>query len=299
MTNTVLILGPTGRIGRHADQAFTAAGWSVRRFRRDQDLTHAARGADVIVNGWNPPYSQWQAQVPGLTDRVIAAARTSGATVIIPGNVYVFGPDMPALIGHDTPHRARHPLGLVRRRMEEAYREADIRTIVLRAGDFLDDHLSGNWFDTIIAKPAAKGRLSYPGATDIAHAWGWLPDLARAMVALAENRDTLPRFSDLGFAGHTLTGAELAAACGRVLGRPVAAKRMSWLPLHLARPFWSEARHILEIRYLWDVPHHLDGRALNRILPDLVQTPLASVLAHALQHDISPDQTRARSPVAV
>jgi len=299
MTDTALILGATGRIGRHADQAFSAAGWNVRRFRRGQDLTRAARGADVIVNAWNPPYSRWQAEVPGLTNMVIAAARASGATVIIPGNVYVFGPDMPALIGPEAPHRADTPLGLVRRQMEAAYRKAGIRTIVLRAGDFLDDQPSGNWFDKVIAKRAAKGRLSYPGATDIAHAWAWLPDLTRAMVGLADIRETLPEFSDLAFPGHTLTGAELATSCGQALGRPVIARRMSWLPVHLARPVWSEARHLLEMRYLWDVPHKLDGRALDRLLPNRAQTPLASVLARALQLEIDPDQPVARGTIAV
>jgi nucleoside-diphosphate-sugar epimerase len=299
MPNTALILGATGRIGRHADRAFSDAGWTVRRFRRGKDLTQAARGADVIVNGWNPPYCKWQAEVPALTARVIAAAQSSGATVIIPGNIYVFGPGMPALIGPDTPHRAAHPLGSVRREMEAAYRQAGIRSIVLRAGDFLDDQPSGNWFDKVIAASAAKGRLSYPGATDVAHAWAWLPDLARAMVGLAEIRDTLPGFTDLAFAGLTLTGAELAQACAQVLGRPVAAKRMSWLPVHLARPVWSEARHLLEMRYLWDVPHQLDGTALDRLLPERAQTPLASVLARALQLDIHPDQPVPRRAIAV
>jgi nucleoside-diphosphate-sugar epimerase len=299
MPNTALILGATGRIGRHADRAFSDAGWTVRRFRRGQDLTQAARGADVIVNGWNPPYSQWQAQVPGLTAQVIAAAQSSGATVILPGNIYVYGPDMPALIGPETSHRAEHPLGLVRREMEADYRKAGVRTIVLRAGDFLDDQPSGNWFDKVIAKRATKGRLSYPGRTDVAHAWAWLPDLARAMVELAEIRDTLPGFTDLAFPGLTLTGAELAQGCAQILERPVAVNRMSWLPLHLARPFWSEAKFLLEMRYLWDAPHQLDGAALDRLLPERAQTPLASVLARALQFDVDPDQPVPRRAIAV
>ncbi len=299
MPNTALILGPTGRLGRHAVQTFWNAGWTVRPFKRGDDLTQAARGADVIVNAWNPAYSIWQAEVPGLTRQVIAAARASGATVILPGNVYVFGPEMPAVIGPDVLHCATHPLGRVRRDMEDAYEHAGIQTIILRAGDFLDDHASGSWFDMIIAKKAAKGRLSYPGCTDCSHAWAWLPDLAQAMVGLAEIRKTLPAFTDLAFPGYTLTGDELATACAEALGHPVTAKRMSWVPLHIARPFWAEAKHLLEMRYLWDVPHELDGTALEQLLPRRKTTPLPSALRAALQCDVQPDQPVTRSTVAV
>ena len=291
MTQTALILGASGRFGRHACAAFDHAGWHVRAFDRNRDdLMRAARGVDVIVNGWNPPYSQWQATVPGLTRQVIAAAKASAATVIVPGNVYVYGPDMPPVIGPDVAHRAAHPLGRIRRDMEAAYRGSGVQTIILRAGDFLDDAASGNWFDRVIAKPLAKGRIAYPGPLDQPHAWAWLPDMAAAMVGLAEKRAGLRLFNDLAFPGYTLTGEELGAACGVAVGRPVVARRMNWLPIHLARPFWREAKHLLEMCYLWEVPHRLDGTALDVALPERPQTPLASALPRALQHQIDPDQ---------
>lgn len=298
MPQTVLILGPTGRMGRHAAAAFGEAGWVVRRFRRGDDLTRAALGADVIVNAWNPPYHKWQAEVPELTPAVIAAATASGASVIIPGNVYVYGRDMPPVIGPGVPHLAAHPLGLIRRELEETYRASGVQTVVLRAGDYIDDVASGNWFDLILTKKLAKGVLTYPGNPEIAHAWAWLPDVARAMVGLAGIRETLPGFTDLAFAGYTLTGAELARACAEVLARPVRLKRMSYLPIHLARPFWAEAKHLLEMRHLWNVPHRLDGAALDRVLPDRADTPLASALARALHLDIQPDQAMPRRAVA-
>lgn len=295
MQQTVLILGATGRFGRHSETAFRSAGWSVRTFRRGDDLTEAARGVDVIVNGWNPPYPQWKAQVPGLTAQVIEAARGSGATVVIPGNLYVFGADMPGLLSHHTPHRAVNPLGRVRREMEDAYRNSGVPTIVLRAGDFLDTEPSGNWFDAMIVKSVPRGRMLYPGRIDIPHAWAFLPDMAAALVGLAERRADLPRFADIGFPGYTLTGTELRTAIEQVLGQGVRLRRMSWLPLQLARPFWPMASGLLEMRYLWDTPHSLDGTALDRILPDRQHTPLAEALRLSLAHierqrDIDPDQ---------
>ena len=70
MTQTVLILGASGRFGRNAARAFRAAGWTVRGFDRQTDtLEQAARGMDVIVNAWNPLYPDWARQLPGFTNR--------------------------------------------------------------------------------------------------------------------------------------------------------------------------------------------------------------------------------------
>jgi len=56
MTQTVLILGGSGKIGSHAATAFWNAGWTVRHYdRKTGDMTSAAMGADVIINGLNPP----------------------------------------------------------------------------------------------------------------------------------------------------------------------------------------------------------------------------------------------------
>lgn len=294
MSGTVLILGGGGRFGRNMAEAFWNAGWTVRLFdRASDDLMQKAVGADVIVNGWNPAYPDWAAQLPGLTERVVAAAKVSGATVILPGNVYVFGVDAPEAFGPDTPHAARNPLGRLRIDMEAAYRAADIRVITLRCGDFLDTHASGNWFDRIMAPSLAKGVLTYPGNPNIDHAWAFLPDVARAGVMLAERRSTLPRYADIAFPGYTLTGHQMAALTARILGRPVRVKTMGWLPLHIARPLWKLAAPLLEMRYLWNKPHHLDASSFDAVLSEFTPTDpaeaLASSVAAVLGEQTGPD----------
>ena len=164
MTQTALILGPTGRFGRNMALAFENAGWAVRRFdRKTDEINAAAQGADVIVNGWHPSYERWAKEVPVLTKRVIDAAKRSGATVLIPGNVYVYGKDAPAVWSEDTPHNATNPLGRIRTEMEATFKASGVRTIILRGGDFLDTEPSGNWFDMIIVKNLSKGKFAFQG----------------------------------------------------------------------------------------------------------------------------------------
>jgi nucleoside-diphosphate-sugar epimerase len=283
MQQTVLILGASGRFGRATAEAFWNAGWRVRVFDRKADrLPEAAIGADVIVNGWNPPYTQWANLLPGLTHSVIEAARASGATVIQAANIYVYGNGAPETLGPDTPHAAKNPLGRLRVEMEDRLRAAGIPLILLRAGDFIDTDGSGNWFDRVLMAKLAKDRVEYPGNPDIPHAWAYLPDLGRAAVALAERRAALATTEEVLFPGYTLTGRDLTRLVAEASGRPVRLQRFAWWPLYLVRPFWRFSGGLIEMRYLWDMPHALDGAGFAEQVPDFRPTPVAEAIAAAV-----------------
>ncbi len=298
MTGKALILGANGRFGRHMVEAFWNAGWQATAFDRSTGkLTEAAQGMDVIVDGWNPPYPDWARDVPTNTRRVIAAAKAAGATVILPGNVYVFGKGSIPRFAADTPHNATNPMGRIRVEMEAAYRDAGVKTILLRAGDFLDTEASGNWFDLMIAKNAAKGVTLSPGDPDASHTWAYLPDFARAAVMLAERRETLDTFEDIPFPGYTLSLRELASLIEISTGKPQRVRRLNWLPILVASPFWKMGRCLAEMRYLWSMPHHLDGARFDELLPDFRETDPLTAIGQALAHlDIHPDQTVTGGP---
>ena len=299
MTNKVLILGANGRFGRAAHKAFTDAGWNVTDLVRpgksqggktiEADasdaaaLSVAAKGFDVIVNALNPPYDKWTKMLPILTASVIAAARTSGATVLIPGNVYNFGINPPAILSADTPQTAIDGKGALRVEMERSFRDApNIRIIILRGGDFIEAAKTGNWFDSQITNKVSKGIITYPGPTDQTHAWAYLPDMARAAVQLCEIRETLPRFADIPFEGFALTGDELISAVEAATDMTLKVKTVPWSIMSAIGLFSPVIREVIAMRYLWNKPHQLDGSALNSLLPDFKPTPLKAALQQAL-----------------
>ncbi|WP_147126709.1 sugar nucleotide-binding protein [Shimia ponticola] len=295
MQQTVLILGATGRFGRHASNAFAQAGWDVRTFNRATDnLWDAAWGADVIVNAWHMAPQDWADQVPKLHAQVREVALASGATVIIPGNIYGYGDTMPERLSADTPQLPSTGYGEVRKDMEAAYRRDGVRTIILRAGDFLDDEPSGNWFDKVMTARLSKGIFVYPGPTDVSHAWAFLPDMARAAVALAEKRHDLQTFEDVPYPGLTLTGQQMREVLERVTGEPLRTRRFPWLPIRLTAPFLHLSRYLSAMKYLWDRPHHLDGARLAELAPEHRDSSAASALAAAAKPQIHPDQGMAR-----
>ena len=282
MTQTALILGARGKIGHHFTKAFQQAGWQTRAYARGTDMTAAARGCDVIVNGLNPPnYHDWARQLPAITAQVIAAARASGATVLFPGNVYVFG-TQPGPWDQTTPHRPNTRKGAIRAQVEEAYRTSGLRVIVLRAGDFIDPDSDTSIMDIGYLRNLSKGVITAMGDPDARRSHAFLPDMARAGVLLADRRDSLPRFCDMPFEGLTLSARDVMEGVSRQTGQSLRLGGFPWWLMRLASPFWELARELSEMRYLFNLPHSLSGARLAQVLPEFQPTPLDEVLRQVL-----------------
>jgi nucleoside-diphosphate-sugar epimerase len=287
MQKMALILGASGKIGRHSRQAFEAAGWAVRCFDRARDdMAVAARGASVIVNGLNPPkYHAWATLIPAITRDVIAAAKASGATVIIPGNVYNLD-DRGGEWSESTPHHPPTQKGRIREEMERAYEASGVRAIVLRAGAFIEPDGKDDTMALLFLREIRKGRVFIAGDPNAMQAYCYLPDWAAAAVALADKRLELSTFEDIPFAGHAFTAEQLRQALSTELGRPLAFSHLPWWVMTALSPFWELARETREMRYLWSLSHTLSGAKLARLLPELRPTPFVEMVRRCLPADL-------------
>ncbi|MBP6338287.1 MAG: hypothetical protein KA375_11865 [Vitreoscilla sp.] len=306
---TVLILGAAGRFGGAATAAFARAGWRVLAQARKPltalplgaeallmplddlpALARAAAGTSVVVHALNPVYTRWGTDLLPLAETGMDLAQRLGARFMLPGNVYNFGADMPPLLTEATPPTATTRKGKWRCELEarmQARASQGLRSVVIRAGDFFGSG-EGSWLDLAIAKDIAKGKLVYPGPLDRPHAWAYLPDLAQAFMAVA-SLPSVPGCQHFHFAGHTLTGAQLLAAIehvARPLGLlPAGPVNRGGIPWGLMRwlgwavPIWRE---LVEMAYLWEVPHALDGHALQAAVGPLPATPLDEALRRSL-----------------
>lgn len=279
MSGIVLVLGASGLFGSRVAQAFTQSGWTVRKYQRDSDMAAAAMGVDIIVNGLNPPmYHNWAQLIPQITGQVIAAAKVSGAAVIVPGNVYNYG-DQAGPWGPATPQRPNTRKGHIRVAMEASYRASGVPVIILRGGDFLDETKPTTAMNSVVLKAAAKGKIALFGPPKVPRAYAYLPDMARVAVILAEMRHKLPRFADVPLAGLTFSMADMRAEMQRQTGRNFQFTAFPWWFMRLASPFWELARELPEMRYLFETPHRLDPAPMEALVPDFQATSFPDVIA--------------------
>lgn len=313
MNRSALVLGATGGVGRETARALLAHGWKVRALHRDparaqrrfpdlaqvewlegdalraEQVLAAAASVSVIVHAVNPPgYKNWAGLVLPMLESSIAAARATGARLVLPGTVYNFGPQVPALVDESTPQQPTTRKGKIRVAMEQRLREASqqgVPVLIVRAGDFFGPRAGNSWFSQGLVKPGRPLRsVVYPGPHDAGHAWAYVPDLAETVARLLARANELEPFAVFHFRGHGFErGVEFAEAIRAAAGAPSApVRRFPWFALYVLAPFVETFREMLEMRYLWSQTLLLDNRKLVAFLGEEPHTPLAEALATTL-----------------
>lgn len=303
MKGSILIMGAAGRLGFVAAETFRDAGWNVKGLvrpgrsgalprkieaieavTRDEAIA-AAEGCDVVLNALNPAITEWRKNALSLAYGAIAAAESNGATLLFPGSVWNYGRGMPPVLDEMTPMSPTTRKGSMRVEIEQRIQEAcdrGMRAIVLRAGDFFGGG-PGSWFDLVIAKEIGRGRLTYPGPFDVEHAWAYLPDYAKALVRLAEQRADFGACETFGFAGHALTGRQFIDTIEAVTNSKFTIRTMSWWFLKTIGQLMAMGRELSELEYLWQVSHRISGDKLNAAIGDIQHTPLPKAIAASLR----------------
>src|SRR5262245_55691822 len=306
MSGRILILGAAGRLGYAAGEAFRIAGWSVtslvrpgaaHRAPRGTKIVEtidrlvaidAARGVDVVLHALNPAFKSWRRMALPHAYAAIEAAEAAGATPLFPGNLDNYGAGMPSVIDETTPMAPTTRKGDIRVEIEQRMQEASergMRTIVLRAGDFFGSG-RGSWFDLVIAKQLARNEITYPGPLDVVHEWAYVPDLAAAMVQLAQARKRLGLLETFGFPGHAVTGRALIDAIAKAIGRDsrdLKVRSMQWWMIKALAPFFALPRELSELDYLWKVPHRIAGEKLKATIGEVRHTPLETAVKRAVR----------------
>jgi nucleoside-diphosphate-sugar epimerase len=308
---TALIIGATGSFGAHAVQALIKHGWAIRALARDptaaaaklgdrtpidwvrgdamdqSSVVAAATGVQLIIHAANPPgYRNWKGTVLPMAEAAIAAARASGARLVVPASVYNFAPDSGPNIGEDAPQRPATRKGAIRVALERRLREVSaegVKVLVLRAGDFFGPAAPNSALGWLAQK--SRGRLTglfAPGKAG--HAFAYMPDLCETLARLIDADERLGDFEVFHFRGHWMAdGQSLGEAMRRASGNPkLPVHGFPWIVVTLAGAFNETFRELNEMRYLWDQPIGLDNGKLVRFLGDVPHTPIEIALRATL-----------------
>ena len=329
MNKEALILGANGGVGGAIAQALLRRGWRVKALVRDpvaaarrwtekatprwiegdvmdrQKVREAAEGCSVIVHAVNPPgYRDWDKLVLPMLESTIEAAKTVGARIVLPGNVYNFGPDAGAEPSEQAPQNPLTRKGRIRVEMERrlaALAERGAPSLIVRCGDFFGPGAANNWFSQGLVKPDRPvSAISYPGKKGIGHQWAYLPDVGETVARLLERGDDLDVFAKFHMEGHwDPDGSRMIEAIRTAVGRDdIPVRKFPWLFALIASPFVPVFRELLEMRYLWGTKLRMRNDRLVAFLGEEPHTDWTTATAQTLHGlgclpDVSPTEAPA------
>lgn len=301
-TKTALVLGATGGIGgaiaaallRHGctvnalarDPAKAAANWGAEPSPRwiagdamhRADVMAAAFGAAVIVHAVNPPrYRNWDKLVLPMMANTIAAARASGARVVLPGTIYNFDVARTPVVNADTPQRPRTRKGAIRVQLERMLADAapEVPSLIVRAGDFFGPGARSSWFAQAMVKPGRSVTKVILLTKCSGHSWAYLPDLAETFARLIDLGGRLDPYECVGFEGYyDANGTGMTAAIDHAIGHKVKQGAFPWWLMRLLSPFGGFPREAVEIEQYWQHPLRLDNQRLVALLGKEPRTPI-------------------------
>ncbi|MEO0637394.1 MAG: NAD-dependent epimerase/dehydratase family protein [Pseudomonadota bacterium] len=287
-TKTSIVLG-AGPLGRAIAENLAAKGEPVVVVTRDGrqigagievrnadlssagETTNACDGASVIYQCAAPPYHQWQDKFPALQKAAIEAAARTGAALVAVENLYGYG--VAGRLAQDAPLSATTRKGRVRASMSEALLDAHktgkVTCVAGRATDFFGPGVTMSalgerfWPAVLNGKP-----VDWVGDPNALHSFAFLPDLAAAYIALAEDEGMW------GKAWHMpalppISARNLCALIANVDGSDTRIRRTpSWL-LRVVGMFQPAAKELIEMRYMFDEPFIVDHAPFNRHVPDV------------------------------
>jgi nucleoside-diphosphate-sugar epimerase len=326
MRKLALILGITGSVGKAVATTLLRRGWQVRALHRNpsvaqslpelegvewlsgdamqrDDVVAGAEGTVLIVHAVNPPkYHNWRGLALPMLKNSIAAAKLSGARILMPGTVYNYGADAAPILRENSPQTAPTRKGAVRVEMEILLQRASmygVRSMVVRAGDFFGPGAANSWLTQGIVRDTRRiSSIAYPGPPDVGHSWAYVPDLAETMVRLAESTRPMKDFEVFNFRGHWFErGIDLAETIARLAG--VEARRIKafpWWLINLAAPFVEVCREMQEMRYLWNVPMQLNNDKLRAQIGEETHTSIEAALLGTFSRQLNVQNACSNTP---
>src|SRR5271165_3879914 len=243
----------------------------------------AAKGAAVVYQCLNAPYTQWPERFPPLQRGVLAAAERGGALLVTLENLYGYGPTGGKPMTEDLPLAATTVKGRTRAAMTaELLAAADagrVRIAIGRASDFFGAGVTtgSTLGERVFGNALAGRRADFIGNPDLPHTYSYVPDIAAALATLG----TDPRAA--GQVWHlpgpqTVTTRALLDLVAAEVGHPVGIRTVSKLALRALGLTNPMLRGLAEMAYEFEEPFILDTTKFESAF-GAAGTPLADAIA--------------------
>jgi nucleoside-diphosphate-sugar epimerase len=250
--------------------------------------TAVTRGARVVYQTLNPPYSRWLEQFPALQASVFAAAEANGARMVSMENVYMYGRPSGHPLTETRAYAAHTRKGQLRARMARdliaAHEAGRVQIAIGRASDYFGPRggAQSNLGDRVFPAALAGSTATVLGNPDQPHSYTYIPDIGEGLAVLGEHPDAPGQVWHLPNDPHPRTTRQLVDAVYRQTNQPrTRLRQVHPLLLRLAALTNRTLRELLEMQYQFDEPFIVDSSKIATEL-GVHATPVEQALAETL-----------------
>jgi nucleoside-diphosphate-sugar epimerase len=237
--------------------------WQAADASDPDAATDAARGASVIYQCLNAPYTDWPRSFPPLQRGVLAAAERTGALLVSLENLYGYGPTAGDEMTEDLPLAATTVKGRTRVAMTEellaAAEAGRVRIAIGRASDFFGPGITTGTTlgERVFANAVAGKRADFIGNPDLPHTYSYVPDIAAGLATLGTDERAAGGVWHLP-GPETVTTRQLLEVVAGEVGHPVGVRSMPKLAVRALGLFNPMMRELAEMSYEFDESFVLD-----------------------------------------
>ena len=242
------------------------------------ELFRGAKAVFHCIHGSRYSAKVWAEELPRAEEAVLAAAGGAGAVVVFPESLYSYSePERPMI--EEGPREARGGKRGVRTALLAARAASTTDTVSVVASDFFGPRVRGAHASERMVKPVLAGKpLMVIGNAGLPHSFTYVPDLAAAMIRVAQDPALWNRVWHAP-TGPALSQRKIAAAFAAAAG--VRAPRVTAVPgwaLRTMGMFSPGTRELAETLYQFEHPFVMDSNASEAAL-GLQPTPLKEAAA--------------------
>lgn len=283
-----VVLG-TGAIGRAVAEELARRGESVRIVNRSgkmeeipagveviaSDLYEPARvrevtrGAMVVYQASQPPYSEWTEEFPRLQNSIMDGLAGSGAKLVLVENVYMYGDTHGRPMTEDTPHQAHTRKGRVRAEISKAafiaHREGRLRVTAARGGNFFGPWGIDSTMGARVFYPLLQGKpAQLIGRADLPHTHTYVKDFGKALVLLGEREEADGQVWHVPSDQPAISQGELVRMFAEEAGVEPKMRSMGKLMMAIGGLFIPEAKESVEMMYEFEKPFIVDSSKFEK-----------------------------------
>lgn len=222
----------------------------------------ACNAASIVYSCVGIGYGNWPERWPPMMRGMLAGAEAASARFVFMDNCYMYGPvDGPLVEDLPLTDYGKKPAtrAQLTRMWQDAHEDGRVEAAAVRAADFYGPGVENAALGERSIGRLAEGKSAQVlGDPDLPHSFAYVPDIARALVAVGRADDAM------GQAWHVPNAPdqsmrEVLGLFAAELGRELKVQAMPRFVLSVLSVFNSELREVKEMLYQWERPFIVDA----------------------------------------